>query len=71
MKLEPVIIWGAGAMGGSMGAWLIRAGREVVLVDTDAEHAAAICEHGLRIQGPVDEFTVPALCVGSARCSSQ
>jgi len=64
MNLDPVVIWGAGAMGGSIGAWLIRAGREVVLVDTDAEHAAAICEHGLRIRGPVDEFTVPAVCVG-------
>jgi 2-dehydropantoate 2-reductase len=49
-------------MGGSVGAWLHRAGREVVLVDTDDDHAAAIREHGLRITGPVDEFTAKVYC---------
>ena len=58
------VIWGAGAMGGSIGAWLIRANEDVLLVDSDAAHAAAISEHGLRITGPVDDFTVPAECVG-------
>lgn len=61
-RLEPVVVWGAGAMGGSIGAWLIRAGREVLFVDADAEHAAAIRERGLRITGPVDDFTVEAYC---------
>lgn len=61
--LDPaVVVWGAGAMGGSIGAWLIRAGHEVLFVDTDAEHAAAIRERGLRITGPVDDFTVAAYC---------
>ncbi|HZD03506.1 MAG TPA: 2-dehydropantoate 2-reductase [Longimicrobiales bacterium] len=60
---DPVVIWGAGAMGGSIGAWLIRAGREVVLVDTDDAHTSAIRAHGLRITGPVDAFTVPAVAV--------
>jgi 2-dehydropantoate 2-reductase len=59
---EPVVVWGAGAMGGSVGASLIRAGRSVVLVDTDDAHAAAIREHGLRVTGPVDDFTVSASC---------
>ncbi|MEQ9398729.1 MAG: 2-dehydropantoate 2-reductase [Longimicrobiales bacterium] len=59
---DPVVIWGAGAMGGSIGAWLIRAGHEVVFVDTDEAHAAAIRDHGLRITGPVDEFAVEAFC---------
>ncbi len=62
MNLDPVIVWGAGAMGGSIGAWLIRAGHEVVFVDSDDEHAKAIREHGLRITGPVDEFEVEAFC---------
>lgn len=62
MKLDPVVVWGAGAMGGSIGAWLLRAGRKVVFVDTDDAHAAAIREGGLRITGPVDDFTVPAYC---------
>lgn len=59
---EPVVVWGAGAMGGSIGAWLIRAGHDVLFVDTDTEHARAIREGGLRISGPVDEFTVEAYC---------
>lgn len=62
--LDPVVIWGAGAMGGSIGAWLIRAGRDVVLVDTDDAHTAAIRERGLRITGPVDAFMVRAPAVG-------
>ena len=62
VKLDPVVIWGAGAMGGSIGAWLIRAGRDVVFVDADREHAAAIRGNGLRITGPVDDFTVAAYC---------
>ena len=35
---EPVVIWGAGAMGGSIGAWLHRAGHDVLLVRIDKEH---------------------------------
>ncbi len=44
-------------MGGSIGAWLHRAGRDVLLVDSDEEHVAAIRRDGLRIVGPVDSFT--------------
>lgn len=53
-----VLIWGAGAIGGTVGAWLARAGHEVVLVDRDKDHVWAINKHGLKITGPVDEFTV-------------
>ncbi len=60
---DPIVIWGAGAVGGCIGAWLIRAGMDVLFVDTDAAHAEAIRAHGLRIVGPVDEFRVPASCV--------
>jgi 2-dehydropantoate 2-reductase len=45
-------IVGAGAVGGSLGAFLVRAGHEVTLVDKVAEHVAAINGAGLRIQGP-------------------
>ena len=62
-NLDPIIVWGAGAMGGSIGAWLARAGRSVLFVDTDDAHAAAIRSSGLRITGPIEEFTVPAECV--------
>jgi 2-dehydropantoate 2-reductase len=46
-------------MGGSIGAWLQRAGRDVILVDRDVRHVEAIRNGGLRITGPVEAFTVP------------
>ncbi|HSG09848.1 MAG TPA: 2-dehydropantoate 2-reductase N-terminal domain-containing protein, partial [Longimicrobiales bacterium] len=60
---SPLVIWGAGAMGGSIGAWLIRANQPVLLVDADRAHCAAIAENGLRITGPLAEFTVDAACL--------
>ncbi|MEW6579145.1 MAG: 2-dehydropantoate 2-reductase N-terminal domain-containing protein [Chloroflexota bacterium] len=55
-----LLIWGAGAMGGTIGAYLARAGHAVTLVDSAADHVAAINAAGLRLTGPVDEFTVRA-----------
>ena len=52
------LIWGAGAIGGTLGAYLARAGDDVTMVDTAADHVAAIARDGLRITGPIDEFTV-------------
>jgi 2-dehydropantoate 2-reductase len=53
-----ILIWGAGAIGGSVGAWLKRVGHDVSFVDVVPEHVAAIRENGLRIIGPVEQFTV-------------
>src|SRR5919197_2571889 len=54
-------IVGAGAVGGSLGAFLVRAGHEVVLVDRVAEHVAAINDAGLRLEGPQPmQVRVPA-----------
>jgi 2-dehydropantoate 2-reductase len=50
-------------MGGSIGAWLLRAGIEVTLVDADEAHADAINRRGLEIRGPIDAFTVAAPCL--------
>jgi len=52
------LIWGAGAIGGTLGAYLARAGGDVTLVDTVVEHVDAITRGGLRVTGPIDEFTV-------------
>ena len=52
-----ILIWGAVAIGGTLGAYLARAGEEVLLVDVEAQHVAAINEHGLTIEGPVENFT--------------
>ena len=48
---------GTGAIGGTTGAHLIRAGHEVVLVDQDAAHVDAINTNGLTIEGR-ETFTV-------------
>ncbi|WP_048646342.1 ketopantoate reductase family protein [Nitratireductor soli] len=53
---EPILIWGAGAIGGALGAFWARAGHDVLMVDVVAEHVAAIRTEGLSIEGPVAEF---------------
>ncbi|HEY0420707.1 MAG TPA: 2-dehydropantoate 2-reductase N-terminal domain-containing protein, partial [Acetobacteraceae bacterium] len=58
--MGPILIWGAGAIGGTVGAYLKRAGHEVSFVDADAAHVQAIRSGGLRITGPIEEFTVAA-----------
>ena len=51
-------IIGAGAIGGTIGAHMFRAGHDVTLCDADEDHVTAIQRDGLRIEGPVNEFTV-------------
>jgi len=57
---EPILIWGAGAIGGTLGAYFIRAGHRVIFVDSAGEHVNAINQRGLNITGPVAEFAVQA-----------
>jgi len=52
------LIWGAGAIGGTLGAYLARAGEDIALVDVDVEHVDAIARRGLRLTGPIDQFMV-------------
>ncbi|MFC0408464.1 ketopantoate reductase family protein [Roseomonas elaeocarpi] len=54
---ERIVIWGAGAIGGTIGAFLRRAGHDVLFVDLVPEHVAAIREGRLHIEGPVADFT--------------
>src|SRR5438132_1841418 len=63
MREFEYIVVGAGAIGGTVGAHLVRRGRSVLFCDADAEHVAAINERGLRIEGPVEEFAVHAPAV--------
>jgi 2-dehydropantoate 2-reductase len=60
------VVVGAGAIGGTVGARLVRDGHDVLFSDVDPEHVAAMNEHGLSIEGPVEEFTVPARAVPPA-----
>ena len=69
-----VLIWGAGAIGGTLGAYFARAGHDITLVDTVAEHVKAISEQGLNITGPIETLSVavpaftPAELTGSWEC---
>ncbi|MCC5961659.1 MAG: ketopantoate reductase family protein [Rhodobacteraceae bacterium] len=53
----PILIWGAGAIGGILGAYLARAGHAVHMVDIVDEHVRVMRERGLVIEGPVAQFT--------------
>ncbi|HMA41020.1 MAG TPA: 2-dehydropantoate 2-reductase [Gemmatimonadales bacterium] len=56
--MKRCLVWGAGAIGGTLGAYLARAGHDITLVDAATDHADAINANGLRITGPIAEFTV-------------
>ena len=60
---QPILIWGAGAIGGVLGAYWARAGVPVLMVDIVAEHVQACRSTGLNITGPVEQFrqVVPAV----------
>jgi 2-dehydropantoate 2-reductase len=51
-----VLVWGVGAIGGTVAAYLARAGHEIIVVDQASDHVEAINQNGLHLTGPVDEF---------------
>jgi 2-dehydropantoate 2-reductase len=57
--MERLVIWGAGAVGGLLGAWLTRTGHDPLLVDVVPEHVAAMRSDGLRVTGTRESFTQP------------
>ena len=60
---NPIAVWGAGAIGGTIGAHLVRAGHDVLFVDRVPEHVVTINAAGLKIIGPVREFTASGRAV--------
>ncbi|MGB1285870.1 MAG: ketopantoate reductase family protein [Aggregatilineales bacterium] len=66
-----ILIWGAGAIGGTLGAYLIREGHDVLFVDIVETHVAVLNQKGLRITGTIEEFTVPAKAVTPQNLSGQ
>lgn len=60
---NPVLIWGAGAIGGILGAYWARAGIPVLMVDIVPEHVSACSTDGLMIEGPIEEFRQVVPCV--------
>ena len=65
----PILIWGAGAIGGVLGAYWARAGLPVLMVDIVAAHVEACRTTGLNITGPVEQFRqiVPAVTPAEVR----
>ena len=60
---DEVLIWGAGAIGGILGAYWTRAGHRVTMVDIVRDHVEACRTNGLQIEGPVEEFTQVVPCL--------
>ncbi len=52
-------VFGAGAIGGTVGAHMVRGGESVLFVDRDIEHVRAMRARGLTIRGFAETFTVP------------
>jgi 2-dehydropantoate 2-reductase len=58
-----ILIWGAGAIGGTVGAFLVRVGHGVLFVDSAEDHVQAMQREGLSIEGPLEEFSVAVQAV--------
>lgn len=54
-RQRPILIWGAGAIGASLGAAFVAAGYPVVFVDREQAHVDAMNHDGLYIEGPIRE----------------
>ncbi len=54
---DPIVFWGGGAIGGTIAAYLARAGVPVLLVDVVKEHVEACRSSGLQIEGKIENFT--------------
>ena len=65
-QAEPILIWGAGAIGGILGAYWARAGIAVLMVDIVDAHVKACRTMGLKITGPVEQFNqvIPSVTPG-------
>ncbi len=64
-----VTIVGAGAIGGTVGAYLARSGTAVEMVDKDAAHVTAMADKGLTIQAFDETFTVGVEAISPAQLS--
>jgi 2-dehydropantoate 2-reductase len=63
--MEELVIWGAGAIGGTIGAALARAGQNPLLVDAEPAHIAAMKANGLKITGPIEDYVSPVRAVSA------
>jgi len=61
-----IAVFGAGAIGASIGGFLAQAGQDVLLVDPYEEHVAAMQRGGLLLDGITGEHRVPVTAVTPA-----
>ena len=60
------VVLGCGAIGGTVAAGLVRDGHEVLVSDADPAVVSAVNSAGLRIEGPVEQFTARLPAVAPA-----
>ena len=60
---ERMAIVGCGAIGGTLGGYLTRAGHDVTFIDPWAAHVNAMAQDGLRVTAVDEDFTVPVKAV--------
>ena len=60
------MVVGCGAIGGTIAAGLARDGHEVLVCDANPDVVSAVRENGIRIEGPVENFTAQVTAVGPA-----
>jgi 2-dehydropantoate 2-reductase len=58
------LVLGCGAIGGTVAAGLVRDGHDVLVCDADPAVVAAVNADGLRIEGPVEQFTARPAAIG-------
>lgn len=59
--MEPILIVGAGAIGGITGSHLIRAGHTVDFIDVERAHVDAVRQNGLRVSGALEATVRPTI----------
>ena len=58
------LVVGCGAIGGTVAAGLVRDGHDVLVCDADPAVVTAVNADGLRIEGPVEQFTARPAAIG-------
>jgi 2-dehydropantoate 2-reductase len=65
------VVVGSGAIGGTVAAGLARDGHEILVADANPDVIAAINAVGIKITGPVEEFTAKARAISPADLPSE
>ena len=71
LRDTPITIVGAGAIGGTVGAFLTDAGYDVTLVDVVPEHVRSMNERGLRITGLRGDRVFPVKAMLGRSCAGR